>query len=176
MEVHKWLEEIDFYEHNPEIDSIDLVGLLPIYIWTLRDADLRQHLSLQRQYDQCSKLISMNLPDGARDYRERATLLMRAQMFNEARVDLDAAIQLDPNNLEYHIDRGDLLFSIEDFIIAVRSDPVYQNYARRGQAYEQIGNIDAALADYEKVLKMKERHNTVRPRYEALIRKTGRTK
>ncbi len=82
---------------------------------------------------------------------------------SKALVDYSKAIELDPDNAEYVVNRGatyaklgNMQGALEDFSRALQLNPSFANiYLNRSVIYNQGGNWSAALADIDKYLELK---------------------
>lgn len=92
----------------------------------------------------------------AKDYFERGIASYDFGDYQQAILDYDQAIALDPEYIEAYYNRGLVHYylthdeqAIEDFTQAVTLDPEYVNaYWGRGSAYYQLKDFPAAIADY----------------------------
>jgi tetratricopeptide (TPR) repeat protein len=104
----------------------------------------------------------------------RAEMYLRERKYDEAIADYDVAIRLLPDNSvrdaymifycnsrgEAKFCKGDYAGALEDFDTAISHAMNYTNrdcHYNRGFAHEKLGNIEAALADYDKVIENAKR-------------------
>jgi len=77
-------------------------------------------------------------------------------------VDLNKAIELDPNNAYYYhergytyLDKGEYVLALADFNKALELDPNNaMHYRGRGSVYMRMGENELAIADFEKALEL----------------------
>ncbi|MEP7264030.1 MAG: tetratricopeptide repeat protein [Bacteroidota bacterium] len=117
--------------------------------------------------------------------RSEEALYGRAMYYQEVKHDFDKAIQdytsilqINPKNKNAHFNLGYIHYeylkvrdqAVKHYTDAINVDPYYaEAIYNRGLAYEALGNIAAAKADYEQALK-------VRPGYELAIAGLERVK
>ena len=108
--------------------------------------------------------------------------LARANLFlikDDARAALDAdkALTLSPGHLQAYEIRGharmltkDYIGAVDDFSFVIKQSkkPNATIYLARAQAYEHVWNFDAALTDYQWVLKVEPRNASVKEAYKRL--------
>src|SRR5690606_17450737 len=99
-------------------------------------------------------------------FTRRSQLYALASRFDEAVADMDAAIELDPDNPYLHLERGQRLLLLDewdralaDYNHALELDPDYADaYYYRGILYasapEGIGAPEAAIADFQHYLEL----------------------
>lgn len=119
-----------------------------------------------------SAAIRIN-PNYAEAYLFRGLMRYQLREFkdsaDEVMNDLTKAIQLGLNDLDAalaHMERGGLWFQKQrydkaaaDFGEAIRFDPdypYYEPYHRRADAWEKLGDLDRAIADYSKIIELND--------------------
>ena len=98
--------------------------------------------------------------DKAWGYRARSGWLRRLKRYDEALADVDRALSLRPNEVEFFdaqadifSNKGDFDRAIAAYDRAIRIDPTYAAaYTSRGELYEKKGDIEQARASYKVAL------------------------
>ena len=107
--------------------------------------------------DICTKFITPAIKDFAA-YTNRATSYRIIGKYQEALIDYDMAIKLQPNWAIIYANRGATFsdmgqyeLAIKDFNKAIKLDPtLVRIYKHRGNAYEKLGKTAEAEADFKK--------------------------
>lgn len=125
------------------------------------------------QYEEGAQRLETLAQNMQADANFRADLLaqaaqgwMLANKYDRAEATLNAAIKIDPDDLELHIDRaqalaqrGDLEGSLADLNFVLQRDPLKSDaYVFRASAYRQLGKTDQASADLVTALQINPAH------------------
>ncbi len=98
----------------------------------------------------------------AEEHFHRAMELTTRNAFDEAISEFNQAIELDPENDSYYIERGKAFMSLEeldaalsDFMVAIEINPVDAYYwVQRGQCYGRMEDDRSAIADFTQAIKL----------------------
>ncbi|WBB80071.1 tetratricopeptide repeat protein [Micromonospora sp. WMMD882] len=96
----------------------------------------------------------------------RSQLLAALGRREEALAELDAVIEVDPNHVEYHLDRGGLLRrlgrdeeALASYDQAIRLSPPFPEvHYNRADVLLELGAVQAALAGFDRVLDLEPEH------------------
>ena len=125
------------------------------------------------QHEEGARRIEALAQEMRADSNFRAELLAQAAQGwmlagkpDKAEATLNAAIKLDPEDLELHIDRaqalaqrGDLDGAVQDLNFVLKRDPMKSDaYVFRASAYRQLGKTDQASADLVTALQINPLH------------------
>ena len=109
----------------------------------------------------CDKAIThenLRLRDLTATYVNRGVIYSAVGQFDRAAQDYEKAIRLDDDQAESYLNRGNLWFiaqrfdrAIEDYDRAIALEIAQEHVAKynRGMAYENIGDLEMAEADYQ---------------------------
>jgi tetratricopeptide (TPR) repeat protein len=109
--------------------------------------------------------IGTIVPEAAVLFYNRAIVYYDRRAWDDALLDLNHALDLDPHHVNAwiklgntHLQRGDLDAAISDFAQAIRLDPrAVLAWNNRGLARQHKGELDAALSDYARALELDPR-------------------
>ena len=101
-------------------------------------------------------------PDAALGYLGRGALFQRLERYEEARVDLERGLALDPNRPAAHSNLGVCRAALGDHAGAVasysqaleRGLKAARVYAERAESHLALGRLDEALADYDAAVEL----------------------
>ena len=125
------------------------------------------------QYEEGAQRLENLAQNMHADSNFRADLLaqaaqgwMLANKYDRAEATLNAAIKIDPDDLELHIDRaqaraprGDFDGAVADLNFVLQRDPLKSDaYVFRASAYRQLGKTDLASADLVTALQINPLH------------------
>lgn len=124
-------------------------------------------------------------------YRDRvATLINRGiiyvamERYDEAIKDYDRAFRLDPDVAELHVNRGNMFYmgqayekAIEEYTSAINMEFTKEHVAlyNRGLAYEKIGELEKAEADYRRAIELVPEWGRAQDKLERILRKRNQT-
>ena len=119
-------------------------------------------------------------PELAEAYLNRAVAEHVVSLRPAALVDLQKALDVNPNLTraynergQIYLENGDIPKAIENFSSSLRVKPSLEGYYQRGQAYEALGQHEKAIADYDAAInEFREAPYTYRARA-AAKRNTG---
>ena len=123
---------------------------------------------------------SLNKRELASTYANRGIIYASMQDYKAAYKDYNKAIELEADLPEAYINRGNLWLTLQEFQRAVDdydraieigspSQPVAK--LNRGLAYEYLGNLESAEADYLAALELKEDWNAAQDKLKRVQRK-----
>jgi tetratricopeptide (TPR) repeat protein len=120
--------------------------------------DLLQQLSLiyENQFNEAPNESTPGREFTAEDYTNRGVTYMNLKRYDNALVDLNRAIELEPSFAAAYVNRGATYSELHrydealaDLDRAIRLDRTLTHaYANRGTAYEGLGRYEEALVDY----------------------------
>jgi tetratricopeptide (TPR) repeat protein len=121
-------------------------------------------------------------PDDLEARAKRAKLNIELKNWEQAVPDLDKVIALKPDMLSF-LQRAEVNFKIgakdkalADITRYIELDPdEWGGYFNRGLMYENLGNMSAAIADYDALLRLRPDDSWALDRRKRLIAKYGRT-
>ncbi|HSF89709.1 MAG TPA: tetratricopeptide repeat protein [Saprospiraceae bacterium] len=101
-------------------------------------------------------------PGKARPYNNRGDALVDEQRYDEALLDFDKAIELQPKYAMAHYNRGNLYqkqkkyeLALADFNNAVRYERDFDKaYNNRGTLYKETNRLDEAIVDYDRAISL----------------------
>ncbi|MCC6889394.1 MAG: tetratricopeptide repeat protein [Hyphomicrobiales bacterium] len=113
----------------------------------------------------CTRLIEsrkLRGPSLAQAYMHRASAYDRERQYDRAIADFTEAARHDPTNdnpwfyraLIFFFNKQDYQQAIADLTEALARKKDYVNYGMRGRAYERIGDLERALADFQESLRL----------------------
>jgi tetratricopeptide (TPR) repeat protein len=122
---------------------------------------LVQSGNLGKAFDQLNETIKSD-PKCAAAYFMRAGIFADAGQNQKSAADFTTALELDPNNADFHNARGffyltrqDIDSSLKDFSAALKLNPQHaQSYNNRGLAYVARGKFKEAIADFTQAVKL----------------------
>ena len=106
---------------------------------------------------------SLRYRDRLATYINRGILYVALEDFDRAVRDYDRAYRMDPDVAELHVNRGNMYFfgkvydqAITEYSAAIEMEFNKQHIAlfNRGLAYEKLGELDKAAADYRRALEL----------------------
>lgn len=117
-----------------------------------------------KQYDAAIADLTETIrlqPDFARAYCNRGLARIRKSDYEGASEDLETGLKLDSKMVVCYYARGEIRFksgefeqAVDDLTKGLALAPAPQAFESRAKAYEQLGEEDKALADYEAALKL----------------------
>lgn len=114
-----------------------------------------------RRITACTRLIDRTKgKHKAEAYNSRGYWFSKKQAYDEALIDFDLALEIDPTNVEIYdykadalLGKGDVKAAIESYDQSIRVDPTYAAaYVGRGEAYERLGDLKMARESYKAAL------------------------
>lgn len=126
----------------------------------------QMHNASKDDIDNCSfalDQIALNLKDRVATLVNRGVIYTAMEEYDKAIRDYDRAYKLKPDIAEIHVNRGNLLFLSRHFARAVGEytraielnlTRLYIVYYNRALAYEKMGELDRARADYARALEL----------------------
>ena len=120
----------------------------------------RIHYTSTRDLENCDSALSrgaMSPRDRAATLTNRGIIQMALGRHAPALEDFNAALSLRPDFGEVHVNMGNIYFLEQDYASAVgqyssaidkQTTKAHIAHINRGMAYERIGNLDQAEADY----------------------------
>ena len=127
---------------------------------------------LRRDYDKAIEYLTLAIEIGdltrsnqALAYHYRGALFLKRERIDEAILDLDRALELNPRLATAYGDRGiahrkkgEYELAIADYSEAMRLWPEWHDwYLHRGMVFVILGRFDDAIADYGTALKLRPR-------------------
>lgn len=113
---------------------------------------------------QRSHLVNLQIarqPANAIGYLARAEIAMQDKQTNDALLDFDRAIQLNPNLARAWYGRARARFAEEEYQLAIDDctkalelEPAQPVYSLRGDAYLKVGKTDQAIEDFHKAKRL----------------------
>jgi tetratricopeptide (TPR) repeat protein len=132
--------------------------------WYYRGATLANLDQYDRALGDLSEAIRLK-PDFALAYCGRGVVKFHTNQINEALLDFIAGIDRDPKLASCYLDRGTLYLlvrgdykkALDDLTEALTLSPANATIlARRGEAYEGLGQFDHALEDFQAALQLNQ--------------------
>lgn len=130
-----------------EIENIDGVRQVPF-------------LAEEKKSSQENNLPSVHA-ETAKEAFDSGKALLLDKKIDEAIVDFNKAIKIDPNYAEAYMGRGGAYFfkkdfnqAIGDYSKAIEIDPSASNYFNRGSVYDFKDDLDQAIIDYTKAIEI----------------------
>ena len=123
------------------------------------DSPLSPHIADIRGCDGAIREEALNRDDLVATYVNRGILKLRRNMTDEAIVDFDTAIQMNPGQGEAYLNKGAALIRLENptealrlFTVALERNTTRPEIAHYGRAVanESLGNTRAAYNDYRR--------------------------
>ena len=111
-------------------------------------------------YTRCIDAGGLTREDLANTHSNRGVAHYHNGMYDQAILDFDAALALDPGDAEVYYNRGlayrnkgDYDQAVRDYGEAIRLDPEFAfAYKSRGIAHRKMGNYDLAIEDYDRAI------------------------
>jgi len=108
-------------------------------------------------------------PDKFRPYNNRGVSYLKAKMYNEALLDFNRALEINPKYSRTYYNKGNLYRYIKDYNKALynynralKLDPYYvEAYNNRGIVYATVRDFDKAISDYNMALEYDPDHAEV---------------
>ena len=144
----------------------------------------QMHSATKGDADTCTfalQEISLKLKDRVATLVNRGVIYMALEEYNKAIRDYDRAYKLNPDIAEIHVNRGNILFwsgrfakAVTEYTRAIELNLTQQYvvYYNRGLAYEKMGELDKAEADYRKSLKLMPGWNRAQEKLDRLLKRT----
>jgi tetratricopeptide (TPR) repeat protein len=107
-------------------------------------------------------------PDNPFTYLDRSGVRAAINNMKGAEEDMTSAIALEPDYYWHYLDRGRLRIrdigdrsgALEDFDLAIEIDPtIFYPYVFRAGIYDELGELEKAVADYKAVIEMKPEYH-----------------
>ena len=126
----------------------------------------QMHSATKGDIDTCTfalQEISLKLKDRVATLVNRGVIYVALEQYNKAIRDYERAYKLSPDIAEIHVNRGNILFwsgrfaqAVTEYKRAIELNLAQQYivYYNRGLAYEKMGELDKAEADYRKALEL----------------------
>lgn len=124
------------------------------------------HIASRDNIEECTFALdhtSIRYRDRIATYINRGIIHVAMENYDQAVKDYDRAYRLDPDIAELHVNRGNLYFmgqvydqAVAEYSRAIELDlsKVYVALYNRGLAYEKMGELDKAEADYRRALEI----------------------
>ncbi|MBF8269948.1 MAG: TPR domain protein [Gammaproteobacteria bacterium] len=119
--------------------------------------------------------------DKAATLINRGIIYVALEEYDLAIKDYDKAYRINPNIAEIHVNRGNMLFmsrifdqAVTEYTRAIDLDfsKQYIAHYNRGLAYEKMGQLDKAEADYRRALELMPKWNRAQSKLNRILNQT----
>ena len=147
----------------------------------------QMHSATKDSIDTCTfalQEISLKPKDRVATLVNRGVIYVALEEYNKAIKDYDRAYKLNPDIAEIHVNRGNILYwsgrfdqAVMEYTRAIELNlsQLYVVYYDRGLAYEKMGELDKAEADYRKSLELMPGWGRAQEKLDRLLSRTKKS-
>ena len=147
----------------------------------------QMHFASTEDIKECTFALehtTLQMKDKVATLINRGIIYVALEEYDKAIRDYDKAYRINPNVAEIHVNRGNMLFMSRFFDQAVTeySKAISQDFTKlhialynRGLAYEKLGQLDKAEADYRRALELMPEWKRARNKLDRILNQTRKS-
>ena len=147
----------------------------------------QMHFASMEDIKECTFALehtTLHMKDKVATLINRGIIYVALEEYDKAIRDYDKAYRINPNVAEIHVNRGNMLFmsryfdqAVMEYTKAISTDFTKLHIAlyNRGLAYEKLGQLDKAEADYRRALELMPEWKRARNKLDRILNQTRKS-